>query len=84
VRRNSAGTENDPRWSIYKYHSSAREAGETAAKAKVKVLILTHLIPASATEKDFLDEASKSFSGKIIVGRDLLRLDLENDWKQMQ
>jgi ribonuclease Z len=60
------------RWSIHDYHSSAKEAGEAAEKAKVKVLVLTHLIPASATEQDFMDEAKKAFSGKIIVGRDLM------------
>jgi ribonuclease Z len=59
-------------WSIYDYHSSAREAGEAAAKAKVKILVLTHLIPANATEQQFTDEAKKAFSGKIIVGRDLM------------
>lgn len=64
------------RWTIYSYHSSAREAGEAAQKAKVKTLVLTHLIPANAPEQNFLDEARKSFSGKIIVGRDLMRIDL--------
>jgi ribonuclease Z len=62
------------RWSIHDYHTSAREAGEIATKAKVKILVLTHLIPASATEQDFLDEAKKTFNGKIIVGRDLMSI----------
>jgi ribonuclease BN (tRNA processing enzyme) len=73
LRRGSASSGADTRrWSIYDYHSSAREAGEAAEKAKVKTLVLTHLIPAAATEKDFLDEAKKAFSGKVIVGRDLM------------
>jgi ribonuclease Z len=61
-------------WSIQDYHMSAKEAGETAEKAKVKTLVLTHLIPANASEKAFLDEAGKTFSGKIIVGRDLMHI----------
>jgi ribonuclease Z len=69
VRSDSpSGTTN---WSIYDYHTSAKEAGEVAEKAKVKILVLTHLIPADASEKDFLDEARKGFGGKIIVGKDL-------------
>jgi ribonuclease Z len=64
------------RWSIQDYHTSAREAGEMASKAKVKTLVLTHLIPAGATEQDFLDEARKAFGGKIIVGRDLMSIKL--------
>jgi ribonuclease Z len=61
-------------WTIRDYHSSAREAGEAAEKAKVKILVLTHLIPGNAPERYFLDEAGKAFQGKIIVGRDLMRI----------
>ena len=66
------GASDEKRWSIYDYHSSAKEAGEDAEKAKAKILVLTHLIPAGASEKDFLNEARKAFDGKIIVGRDLM------------
>ena len=69
----SAGDESHP-WTIYDYHSSAREAGETAEKANVKILVLTHLIPGNAPERIFLEEAGKAFRGKIIVGRDLMRI----------
>ncbi len=65
-------------WSIYDYHSSAREAGEAAEKAKVKILVLTHLIPDGAREQDFLNEAKTAFSGKIIVGRDLMSIQPPN------
>jgi ribonuclease Z len=64
------------RWTIQAYHTSAKEAGEVAQKAKVKMLVMTHLIPANATEADFSDEARKAFSGTIMVGRDLMRIDL--------
>jgi ribonuclease Z len=72
----SSGLEGQRPWSIRDYHSSAKEAGEVAEKAKVKTLVLTHLIPANAPEKYFLDEAGQAFSGKVIVGRDLMRLDV--------
>jgi ribonuclease Z len=55
------------------YHSSAEEAGEIAARAGVKTLVLTHLIPANA-EETFRERAAKHFKGTIIVGRDLLRV----------
>ena len=58
--------------SIRDYHTSAKEAGEIAEKAKVKILVLTHLIPGNAPEEDFLNEAKETFKGKIIVGHDLL------------
>ena len=56
------------------YHTSAEEAGDVAARAGVKTLVLTHLIPANA-EGTFAERASARFRGKVIVGRDLLRVE---------
>jgi ribonuclease Z len=56
------------------YHTSADEAGRIAAEAGVRTLVLTHLIPGNA-DATFLARASKSFKGKIIVGRDLVRVE---------
>jgi ribonuclease Z len=75
LRRSSTSSD---QFSIQDYHSSAKEAGEAAEKAKVKTLVLTHLIPANATEQDFLNEAKSAFSGKIIVGRDLMSIQLSD------
>jgi len=55
------------------YHTRAEDAGEIAARAGVKTLVLTHLIPANA-EETFRERAAKNFKGTIIVGRDLLRI----------
>ena len=55
------------------YHTSAEEAGEIAAAAGVKTLVLTHLIPGK-DEDVFRARAGKAFQGTIIVGRDLLRV----------
>ena len=55
------------------YHTSAEEAGELAAKAGVKTLVLTHLIPGK-DEEVFRARAGKAFKGTIIVGKDLLRV----------
>jgi ribonuclease Z len=73
-------------WTIYDYHSSAREAGEAAEKANVKILVLTHLIPGNAPERYFLEEAEKTFHGKVIVGRDLMRIRMPDsaDQRAMQ
>ena len=54
------------------YHTSAEEAGQLAQAAGVKLLVLTHLIPAGA-EATFLERARRYFKGKIVVGRDLMR-----------
>jgi len=54
------------------YHTSAEEAGQIAAKASVKLLVLTHLVPGDA-DATFLERAGKYFHGKIVVGHDLMR-----------
>lgn len=57
---------------LKRYHTSAEEAGQVAQEAGVKLLVLTHVIPGNA-EKTFLERARKHFTGKIVVGRDLMR-----------
>ena len=66
-----------------KYHSTAAEAGEDAAHANVKVLVLTHLIPhrPGNADAEFQSEAAKSFRGQIIVGHDLTRIDIPHSDK---
>jgi len=58
---------------LMSYHTSAEEAGEIAKAARVKTLVLTHLIPAGSDDV-FLKRASAHFDGKVIVGSDLLRV----------
>jgi len=58
---------------LMRYHTSAEEAGEIAAKAGVKTLVLTHLIPAGAADT-FRERAAKAFKGRIVVGEDLVRV----------
>lgn len=58
------------------YHISAEEAGDIAARAGVKKLVLTHLIPANA-EETFRERAARKFKGEIVVGKDLLRVAAE-------
>jgi ribonuclease Z len=59
---------------LMSYHTSAEEAGMIARDAGVKTLVLTHLIPAGA-EETFRERAAKAFSGRIVVGRDLVRVE---------
>lgn len=60
-------------------HTTAEQAGEIAAAAGVKRLLLTHFVPggdASVTDAAWADAARRAFSGEVIVGRDLLRVAL--------
>jgi ribonuclease Z len=75
-------TASDEGWFV-RYHSTAAEAGEDAARANVKLLVLTHLIPhrPGNADPEFQRDAAKSFHGPIIVGHDLMRIDIPEDGK---
>ncbi len=57
------------------YHTSAEEAGEIAAAAGVKTLVLTHLIP-GGSEATLLERAATRYKGRIIVGSDLKKITI--------
>jgi ribonuclease Z len=62
------------------YHSSPEEAAQTAAKADLATLILTHYVPAmpfSGTEDDWRALSAEHFGGTIEVGDDLHRVVVE-------
>jgi ribonuclease Z len=57
---------------LKRYHSTPEQAGTAAQRAGVKLLVLSHLVPGS-DEKTYAERAAKTFSGKIVVGKDLMR-----------
>lgn len=58
-------------------HSTAAEAGEIAARAKVKALYLIHYsLQGETTGESLLANAKKTFPGKVILAEDLMEIDL--------
>ena len=55
------------------YHSTVRQAGETAQRAGVKTLVLTHQVPTPApgSEAEWVALAAEAFEGEIVFGEDL-------------
>lgn len=56
-----------------KTHLTPSQAGELAAKARVKKLVLTHFYPA-VERTDILGQASRKFSGEIVLAEDLMEI----------
>jgi ribonuclease Z len=58
------------------YHAPIQAMAETAQKAGVKHLVISHVLPPVPAEQEaqFVLGLDKIFSGKITVGRDLMRL----------
>lgn len=55
-------------------HLTPYQVGEIAQKAKVKKLVLTHQTVKS--EKSIINDCKKSYSGKIIVAKDLMKIKI--------
>lgn len=60
---------------LQKEHCTPRQAAETARRAGVKTLVLTHFLP-QVNESKILKEASEVFDGTIIVAKDLQKIDV--------
>ena len=62
---------------ITDYHSSVRDAAETAARAGVRTLVLTHMVPAvmPGMEQEWIDQAAAAFDGEVVLGTDLAVID---------
>lgn len=58
-------------------HTVVEDVGKVAAAAGVKTLVLSHLVPAddaSITDAMWTTGVRKHFSGRIVVGRDLMEI----------
>jgi hypothetical protein len=65
------------RRSIISHHTTIEEAGRIAHDARVKTLVLSHLVPAEdpiVPDQTWIDVARRHFAGRIIVGKDLLEI----------
>ncbi len=60
------------------YHSSVEEAAQTAARAAVDTLVLTHYVPTIAPGggADWRERAAAHFHGTVEVGDDLHRIEV--------
>ena len=58
---------------VLDYHSTVEQAAQTAARAGVGTLVLTHYIPGmpSGQEEEWRSRAAAHFDGPIVLGDDL-------------
>jgi ribonuclease BN (tRNA processing enzyme) len=60
-------------------HTTTEDVGRIAAQAGVKTLVLNHLVPGddpAITDAMWAEGVKKQFSGRVIVGADLMRFPL--------
>ena len=58
------------------YHTLVDEVGKVAAQANVKCLVLNHFVPTQFDRREVLARVRTDYSGPIVVGEDLMGLDL--------
>ena len=58
------------------YHSTVVQAAQTAARGRVRTLVLTHQIPtpAAGAADEWINLAREHFDGEIVFGEDLLTI----------
>jgi ribonuclease BN (tRNA processing enzyme) len=65
--------------SIKSHHTNAEDVGRIAKAANVKNLVLNHFVPPddkSLTDQTWLDAVKSTFSGNVIVGKDLSQFEI--------
>src|SRR4051812_7707401 len=62
-----------PEWQAYhaRYHTSARQLGAIAARARPGQLVLYHQLIWSSTEEELLKEVRAAYDGKVVSAHDL-------------
>lgn len=61
---------------VASYHTTADEVGRIAHDANVKCLVLSHIVPPDVDERELIATVRQHYSGPVIVGEDLMSLDL--------
>lgn len=63
---------------VLDYHSSVEQAAQTAERAGVSTLILTHYVPTlvPGSEQEWRELAAAHFSGRVELGDDLHRVEI--------
>ncbi|MEZ5658283.1 MAG: MBL fold metallo-hydrolase [Burkholderiaceae bacterium] len=72
IRQSPSGRLRD----VIDYHSDVAQAGETAARCRVRTLVLNHLVPPPppGQEQVWAEAAGAHFGGRILVAHDLLEI----------
>ena len=58
------------------YHTLSDQVGKLAREAGVGCLVLTHFVPPGCDRQALLDEVAADFTGPLVIGEDLMALDL--------
>ena len=61
---------------IIEYHTTPQQAGEVFSLVKPRMAIFSHIIQPLATEKDIVPLTKKTYSGDVVLGEDLMVIEV--------
>jgi ribonuclease Z len=61
---------------VASYHTLSSEVGKVASRTGAAMLLLNHLVPVEFDRDALLREVAADFSGPVVVGEDLLSIDV--------
>jgi ribonuclease Z len=61
---------------VASYHTLSREVGKVAAAMRARCLVLNHFVPVAFDRAALLAEVRRDYAGPIVIGEDLMSLDL--------
>ena len=70
-RRSAQGLAN-----VAAYHTLSSEVGKVASRSNAGMLVLNHFVPVDFDRAALLAEIRADFQGPIVIGEDLLTLDV--------
>jgi ribonuclease Z len=69
--RSAAGLRN-----VASYHTLSTEVGKVATRAGARCLVLNHFVPTKFDEAALREEVARDYTGPIIIGTDLRRIEV--------
>lgn len=63
---------------VASYHTLSSEVGGIARDMDARILALTHFVPPEFEHNDLIAEVGETFDGPILIGEDLMRIDLSS------
>ena len=61
---------------VASYHTLSSEVGKVASEARAKCLVLNHFVPVEFDKRALLAEVRNDYAGPIVIGEDLMSIDL--------
>jgi ribonuclease Z len=61
---------------VASYHTLSHEVGRVATEMQARCLVLNHFVPVNFDRATLLAEVRRDYRGPIVIGEDLMRLDL--------